>query len=313
MTWHAESVTLLDDVISQASDGEAAAMLRKLMIVAHRLGAVPLLAWVKNELNGYDDNDDLPSYRGPLNVGVQAVIVGPGGAKGTNVLTSHGMPEGFEGLFRVSFFEPLAGLETFAQSSEGISIPWDPLIVAMYNQWIDAKDVPFIPYWGVYSAGKAVSQSTLQSIVDVVRTKALEMALDLQSEFPDAGELGGPTVNDPAVEATVTHITTNIYGSVTGLAQGNSVHQKVAVKPGDLVTALAAARAFLADPEIVELSKVLTQPGDDGEKRSRLDRFVHGIKSGTIAAAGGVASNLAAEGIIEVSNQFFGWVANATG
>jgi hypothetical protein len=37
------------------------------------------------------------------------------------------------------------------------------------------------------------------------------------------------------------------------------------------------------------------------------------VKSGTIAVAGGVASNLAAEGIIELSNQFFGRVANAAG
>ncbi|MGO2746221.1 AbiTii domain-containing protein [Microbacterium sp.] len=306
-------MTLLDDVISQASDGEATAVLRKLMIVAHRLGAASLLAWVKNELNGYEADDDLPSYRGPMTVGVQALITGPMGSRGTNVLTSHGIPEGFEGLFEVSFYDPLAGIEAFAQSSEGISIPWDPVIVGMYNRWIDARDVPFIQGWGVYSASKAVSQSRLRAIVDVVRTKALEMALDLQADFPEAGEPGGPTVDDPRVEATVTHITTNIYGSVTGLAQGNSVRQKVSVKAGDLVATLDAARAFLADSGVAEFSRVLTGPGDDEDKRGRLERFVHGVKSGTIAVAGGVASNLAAEGVIEISNQFFGWVANATG
>lgn len=306
-------MTLLDDVIDQASDGEASAMLRKLMIVAHRLGATSLLTWVKNELNGYESDDDLPSYRGPMTVGVQALITGPMGSKGTNVLTPHGVPEGFERLFEVSFFDPLAGIETFAQSSEGISIPWDPVIVGMYNQWIDAQKVAFVQNWGVYSASKSVSQSRLRGIVDVVRTKALEMALDLQAEFPDAGEPGGPTVDDPAVKATVTHITTNIYGSVTGLAQGNSVHQKVSVKTGDLVAALDAARTFLADSGVMEFSRVLSEPGDDADKRGRLERFVQGVKSGTIALAGGVASNLAAEGVVELSNQFFGWVANSAG
>src|SRR5690606_20718546 len=99
--------------------------------------------------------------------------------------------------------------------------------VGLYNGWIDEGKVPFLEYWGVYSATKSVSPSTLQGILDIVRTKALELALDLQYEFPDAGEVGGPTIEEPAVQAAVTHITNNIYGSVTGLAQGNNVRQKV--------------------------------------------------------------------------------------
>jgi len=300
-------MTLLNDVISQASNGEAATMLRKLMIVAHRLQAAPLLAWVKNELNGYTSKDDLPSYRGPMRVNVQAVITGPMGSKGTNTLSSHGVPEGFDGLFEASFFDPLAGIESMAQATETIGMPWDPAAVGLYNGWIDEGKVPFLEYWGVYSATKTVSPSTLQGIVDIVRTKALEMALDLQAEFPDAGELGGPTIEEPAVRAAVTHITTNIYGTVNGLAQGHDVRQKVTVKRGDLAGALAAVKAFLTDEGVTELSRILTDESDEGEKRSKLAQFTQGIRSGSVALASGVASNLAAEGVLEIVGQFFGW------
>lgn len=304
-------MTLLDEVISQASDGEATAMLRKLMIVAHRLKAEPLLAWVKNEINGYKSGDDLPSYRGPLNSIVQAVITGPMGSKGTNTLSSHGVPEGFDGLFEVSLFEPLAGIESLALSEDTVGIPWDPVAVGLYNGWIEKGMVPFLEYWGVYSATRRIPQSTLRGVVDIVRTKALEMALDLQADFPDAGEVDGPTVQDPAVSATVMHITNNIYGSVTGLAQGNEVRQRVTVKTGDLVGALTAAKAFLTDDSIAALSRILTEPGNEGEKRSKLERFIQAIKGGTVSLAGGVVSNLAAEGVMDLASQFFGWIASA--
>ncbi|TFD12898.1 hypothetical protein E3T35_06315 [Cryobacterium sp. TMT1-2-2] len=304
-------MTLLDDVISQASDGEATAMLRKLMIVAHRLKAAPLLTWVKNELNGYESKDDLPSYRGPMHVNVQALITGPMGSKGTNTLSSHGVPDGFEGLFKISFFDPLAGIQSLAEASDTVGMPWDPAVVGMYNGWIDAGKVPFLEYWGVYSATKTVPPSTLKGIVDIVRTKALEMALDLQSEFPDAGEVGGPTVEEPAVKAAVTHITNNIYGSVTGLAQGNEVRQKVTVKVGDLAGALTAAKSFLADEAVTALSKILTESGDDDEKRGRLASFAQSVKAGAVALAGGVAGNIAADGVVELANQFFGWASGA--
>lgn len=300
-------MTLLDEVIEQASDGDAAAMLRKLMIVAHRLGADPLLAWVKAELNGYDDLNDIPDYRGPFTVNVQAVITGPGLSKGTNTLTKQGIPEGFDGLFEMRFKDPLATLEGFASSENGIAVPWDPAIIGHYNRWIDEGLVPFIEYWGVYSAQKVFPQGALRGIIDVVRTKALELALDLQAEFPDAGEKNGPTVDNPDVRATVTTIVNNIYGPVTGLAQGHNVTQKVRVTTGDLSGALDSARRFLDDRGLEQLRAVLGPAGDDDDKRSRLGKFVDAVKSGSVTLAAGVTTDLAAVGLIEIATQFFGW------
>lgn len=300
-------MTLLDEVIEQASDGDAAAMLRKLMIVAHRLGADPLLAWVKAELNGYGDLDDIPDYRGPFTVNVQAVITGPGPSKGTSTLTKHGVPDGFDGLFELRFKDPLATLEGFAGSADGIAVPWDPAIIGLYNGWIDEGRVPFIEYWGVYSAQKVFSQAALKGIVDVVRTKALELALDLQAEYPDAGEKDGPTVDNPDVRATVTTIVNNIYGPVTGLAQGHNVTQKVRVNAGDLADALDNARRFLDDQGLEQLRAVLVHDGDNEDKRSRAGKFVDAVKSGSVTLAAGVTTDLAAAGLMEVVTQFFGW------
>lgn len=300
-------MTLLDEVIEQASDGDAAAMLRKLMIVAHRLGADALLAWVKAELNGYDPTSSVPDYRGPFVVTVKAHITGPFGAQAPSTLTRAGTPDYFGRLFEVSFAEPLAVLEGYAASDNGIVYPWDPLAIGLYNGWIQEGRVPFIEGWGVFSAQRSVSQGTFQGIVDVVRTRALELALDLQAEYPDAGEKDGPTVDNPDVRAAVTTIVNNIYGPVTGLAQGHNVTQKVRVNAGDLGGALDSARRFLDDQGLEQLRAVLVHDGDNEEKRSRVGKFVDAVKSGSVTLAAGVTTDLAAAGLLEVATQFFGW------
>lgn len=302
-------MALLDDVIEQASDGDAAAMLRKLMIVAHRLGAGSLLSWVRAELNGYDTASDVPDYRGPFVVTVKAHITGPFGAQAPSTLTRVGTPDSFGRLFEVSFVEPLAVLERYATSGHGIAYPWDPVAIGLYNGWIRDGRVPFIEGWGVFSAQRAVSQGTLQGIVDVVRTRALELALDLQVEFPNAGEKDGPTVNNPGVQEAVTNITNVIYGSVNGLAQGHTVTQEVRVATGDLSGALDSARRFLDDNGLQQLRAVLVGDGDgdDGDKRSRLKKFIDGVNAGSVALATGVTTDLAASGLLEIATQFFGW------
>ena len=124
-------MTLLDEVVEEASAGDASAMLRKLMIVAHRLGATELLAWVKSELNGYDDESSLPIYRGPMAVSVQAVIAAPLGGQGRHTLSRHGVPDEFHELFQVQFWDPLAALESLARSEGAIGYPWDPAPLAL--------------------------------------------------------------------------------------------------------------------------------------------------------------------------------------
>jgi hypothetical protein len=109
------------------------------------------------------------------------------------------------------------------------------------------------------------------------------------------------------VRATVTHITNNIYGSVTGLTQGHNIKQEVQVGVGDLVGALASAKQLLGEEGIEQLAAALTHGGTDGEKRGRLEKLVGAVKAGSVTLAAGVTTELAATGLMEIASQFFGW------
>jgi AbiTii len=56
---------LLDEIIDLAVDDQASisVLLRKCLVLAHRLKNERLLAWTDKELNGYGKDDEIPSYR----------------------------------------------------------------------------------------------------------------------------------------------------------------------------------------------------------------------------------------------------------
>ena len=56
---------LLDEIIELLGDesGSLADALLKTKILLHQIGRKELVQWVNNELNGYPDDSDVPSYR----------------------------------------------------------------------------------------------------------------------------------------------------------------------------------------------------------------------------------------------------------
>lgn len=300
-------MTLLDQVIDDASSGEATSLLRKLMILAHRLEANKLKQWVNYELNGYPQDVELPAYRGPFEVPVQAQLSGMFGSSGTNMLSKYGVPEGYENWFCIGFHDPLAGLESLASSNADLGSPWDPAMVGLYNEWAEEGLVPYVQGMSVYSARRLVSPSLVRGVLDAVRTKALELARELQSDFPDAGEKDGPTVSDPELSRTITHVTTNIFGSVGNLAQGSEVQKHATISVGDIGATINAARDYLADEALPEFLKLLSASSPEHEQRPKVQKFIDAVRSGSVALVAGVAANVAADRLLALASAFFGW------
>jgi hypothetical protein len=58
-------MTLLDKIIEAAVDDNVSigTLLRKCLVLAHRVKNEKFTAWLNNELDGYSSDQDLPSYR----------------------------------------------------------------------------------------------------------------------------------------------------------------------------------------------------------------------------------------------------------
>lgn len=111
----------------------------------------------------------------------------------------------------------------------------------------------------------------------------------------------------PEVRSIVTNVTNNIYGDGANLAVGNRNVQTATVQQGDLPALMEALRDLgLVGVNLTEFEEMVCSDDDAATKASKVAAFVERIRSGSIVLAGGVASNLAADGVLEVAQLFLG-------
>lgn len=302
------TVSLLDEIIEGATNDSVSAsnLLRKVQVVAHRLGSEHLTAWVKNELNGYEGTSGLPQYRKGLSTPVQGSWSGPFGSSANVGVSPAGVPEeNIDRLFFANLTQPIVELEELASSDNDPCIMWDPHYVALYNEWISEGRVPHIESMGLYSARQVVPRAAILGAIGTSRNTALDFALELQASAPSAGESGGPTIRDPEVERTVYHVTNNIFGDGASVAHGEGTMQTVFVAKGDLEGLLRLVReAGLEDLGAqVELASAVTASED---RENRISRFLDRVREGSFLLGAGVASDLLATQIGEMIGEYMG-------
>lgn len=301
-------MTVLDQIIEDALEGSLSGLLRKLLVLSHRVGSEDLKKWVSSELNGYEADSVLPKYRGPMTVPVQATYAGPMGSSASNMpLSPVGVPDEYRFLFEVSFYDPIATIEALSEGDSGASSSWDPVAVGMYNQWAEEGRVAYLEMMSVVGARRVFSLPLVRGVIDQVRTQALELALEIQAEFPDAGEKDGPTVENPDLNQTVTHVTNNIYGNVGNLAQGQDIRQEVTVEVGNLEAAISAAAKVLNSEVLDDFKKLLVSEEPQTEKRNRVSVFIDSVRQGSVALVAGTLANVGADRLLEIASQYFGW------
>lgn len=301
---------LLDDIIEGATSESVTTsnLLRRVQVVAHRLDAHEIKAWVQQELNGYNSIEALPKYRADLIVNVLGVWSGPMQTRMTQPLSSGRIPDDARDvLFRVNFTQPLAELEQLAGSEKDAEMgtPWDPLHVTRYNKWAAEGLVPYMEFMSLLSANRIVTPAMLHGVIDSVRNTALDFALVLQTANPDAGSVNGPTVSDAPVAQAVWHVTNNIYGDGAQLAHGENIRQQSKVVKGDLAGLLRAAEEAGLDAEgRDELARTVLS--DEARRPSRVKTFLSKVGDGAFAIGTGMTADVAATQLSELISSYLG-------
>lgn len=309
-------MTILDQLIDGLTEDSLSTSnaLRKFLVVGSRLQSGPIKEWVRSELNGYGDTsiDQYPSYRGPLHTPVSVLFAGPFQSSQTYYLDEHEVPD--EREFRQAFFyiylnQSLASLEEMTRSEEPMGRPWPTNAVMQLRRWSNELKAPRLEMYEVHSAKQLVSKPLLHGVIDAVRNKALQLALDLQADFPDAGETNGPTVQDKEVGNIVKyHFETHIHGGTNTVGQGENVTQTVTVGQGEHVTQtvtvnqgdsaalmLALEKLGLGLEDRNALGEALEQ---DGNKPGNAVKEILGkIATGAIKIAGEVATGPVLAGV----------------
>lgn len=290
--------SLLDQIIDGSTDGavKTSDLLRKVQVATRRVGAPEIETWVKHELNVYSTDACLPSYR-MLSTVVNGLFTGPGHSRITQALPIH---PSFTDDFTVSLKQPLVELESFADAEKDAQSEWPVWRVKAYEE----SGAFAIPFYGLFSIWNVISRPSLRGVIDSVRNKAMEFALDLQEEYPNAGRVDGPTVETDTKLATVVYnVNNNIFGNGTNIATGSKSNQKIRIEGNSDEFVRELVKLGLNNEAVDEFVAAIDDGGVDG---AATRSFIERIKSGAVSFSGNASASVVGGVLIELAKIYIG-------
>lgn len=223
-------------------------ILLRLRLLAARIGSQPLAEWVRHESEGYPQDAELPDYRF-IPVSYTANFSGPFGSGINNAPISPYLVKKFAGehWVRYGMRESIAAVDDLLANAEDGG-----------HLGIDAADLILMLQGKVYadyacnSVTGSIPRSSLASIRHAVRSRVLELTLELEKSVPDAAAVTiGPAAlpSAPSAAAATQIAQQIIYGNFTSIAAtGDGSTIQVAVVPHDS----KSFAQFLIDSGMVE-------------------------------------------------------------
>lgn len=193
-------------------------LLRKALVASKKLGISEIEEWIKNELNGYSSNAEVPSHR---EVRGQIKVWNP--YHGWQPL-NFGDPEEAEALSKRKISQTIGELDAIASEAktESLHVPFPQDIV---NKLMEGMDVPLQPTLHI-------SPTEVVGILDTTRNLILDWALELEQKGIVGEGLSFSKEERQAASQVTYQITNNIGSMENSQIQQNSPagKQKISLK-----------------------------------------------------------------------------------
>ncbi len=280
-------------------DVAVSTLLRKALVLASVLKNETLRAWAKQELDGYANVESLPPYRM-----ITAVVAGD--FVGRVRAHDHRLPvEQYddsiqEQLTVVPIIDSVREIEETAKSAGemvtyALEMSWCQMLPPLFadSQLVDIR--------------RHVHAAKLHAIVDIVRTRLLELVLDLERKFPSVIEGESALANiDPAAAASVINV--HVHGDSNVVAAGSDIAMKAnfGFAAGDLPGLLRALHAVsVSETDVTALQEAVVADGNRaGEKRlgARVAQWIGTTTTKLLEDAATRAPGLIADAIMHYYN-----------
>ena len=258
---------LLDDIINLAVDNKQPItnLLRKCVVLAHQVKNERLKVWATKELNGYDPDDEIPTYR-VLTTIAKGNFSGSFGRQlnGWQIPSILLEEQHREWATTSPLIHPLSGYEELSRAKGGVvQSPWNPDLVLYYQQRLSNQR------YFLTSAWQEIPTPGIIGMLDTVRNRILNMALELQSEIGDEDEDLKKITPEESKKVDQT-VVNNIYGGNVYVSTGNSTMSATTVQQqqqnmvaGDWKHLESVLKnAGMTDTEVAELSGAVKSDGD---------------------------------------------------
>jgi AbiTii len=299
---------LLDDIINLAIDGKQPLpdILRKCLLLGHELKNERLKKWANQELNGYDSAKDLPDYRLVL-AGAKGHFMGPFGQQLNHYPLPSALLEDIHRDFarKIHLTQGVSAYEGMIHSPEStmLTYPWPTDMVLYYQQ-------KFLPDYALVSAWQDVPKSRIVELLDTVRNRTLNMALEIKDEL-------GTSYTDLRhikSEQAATNIQNIIFqntGGSTNVAFGGSsidasTNTEIIINVGDKQKLdEILSKAGLSNTDVQSLTEAIKA---DGENRpgSKVGAWVKDNASKVVTGGVKIGAKIGAELLSAWLKQYYG-------
>lgn len=304
-------MSLLREIQEEAtkSDSNVLVLLRKCRVLATRIGNQELKNWVQKELDGYTEDEALPSYR-TTKAHSKGHFSGPfqSGLRNADI-PSACIPKKYQSVVNDVFLRQGIGAycDLLANNDKGsFQIPWSPNLCSLVGQGI-------YEHMNLLQAWQVLPRGTIVNVVETVKNRILNFSLELESEDPKAGEaLEGSNKLTPQ---KVTHIfNTYITGNVGNISSGGSSFSQnatISITQGDLdelIDFLAKKGITTADTD--ELKDAIHIDGESPKSTkkfgSKVATWVGNMISKSASGIWDVATSTATSVLTEALKKYYG-------
>lgn len=213
---------LINEIVEilSSSEGVLSEALIKTKVLLYKIGHKELVIWVNKEINGYDDNDELPDYRI-----VQAQVLVNASNQGYQV-SNHPIPLGHldkdyrEQLERGKMPQSLAVIEKFvADEDASLRSP-----IPMEANTLLGKGLA--NNYMIQSAWCEIQITSVANILVQVRSRLLDFVLELSTEYMSANS--DDEVNDISKKLDAANLFNNaIFGDNATIVVGSDNSQSI--------------------------------------------------------------------------------------
>jgi hypothetical protein len=225
---------LLDDIIELAVDnsGLIGNLLRKCLVLEQQAKNEKFKVWLNQELDGYDNPDELPEYR-RFNYVNRGVLISIARVLNSQPLSLHVMSEQDRKLVdEVKLHQSAPSYEGRPDDQNDSQLPWPPTLTVKYQD-------KFMQGHILNRAWQEIPGSILTGLLETVRNRVLRFALDLKDNLKDEEE----SVSQLPPETIERSVVANIYGGNIVIASHAANFSQIAstnIAEGDAAGLIAA-------------------------------------------------------------------------
>ena len=242
-----------------------ASTLLKLRLLAAKLGSDELTEWIKNETEGYLQDADIPTYR-VVPISFSGTFHGSFGSSINNAPIPPLLIKKYAGenWTTAKIRESAVAVEKMASEENGIRLDLSDLMLILrgniYPDYVPAQIVGF------------VSQTLLIQMSNAIRTRLLEITIEITKKIPDAEGVELTSImQNPRVTTQIFHQI--IHGSQTNIqSSGPEATIQVTIVKHDSKSLKSGLLQFgLSEEESNELAKLISEQEPEEQKDDGLN------------------------------------------